>query len=145
MRDRDGRPLTEEGSWPEELATRPSWRRAATWRPRAGSIVDPRRQSLGAWGEGVGDTVVTSASIDTHHEFLQSPIHISDILYMNAALAVQTERIRAMTADEKVRVAHALWIQAREVLASGVRARNPQLSTTQVAERVRELMRDAGT
>jgi pyrroloquinoline quinone (PQQ) biosynthesis protein C len=79
-----------------------------------------------------------------HREFLHAPIHISDILHMNAALAVQTERIRAMTADEKVRVAHALWVQAREALASGVRARNPEYSTTQVAERVRELMRDAG-
>ena len=63
---------------------------------------------------------------------------------MNAALAFQIERIRGMTADEKVRVAHVLWAQARDTLASGVRARNPEFSTAQVADRVRELMSDVG-
>lgn len=59
---------------------------------------------------------------------------------MNAALAHQLERIRAMSADEKVRIAHALWLEARAVLAAGVRARNPEWSEERVAERVRELM-----
>lgn len=70
--------------------------------------------------------------------------HSGDIRRMNAALAFQIERIRGMTADEKVRVAHALWTQARDTLASGVRARNPEFSTAQVADRVRELMSDVG-
>ena len=76
--------------------------------------------------------------------FLHARIHTSDIPVMSAALVKQNERIRAMTADEKVRIAHALWTQARDTLASGVRARNPEYSTAQVARRVRELMSDAG-
>lgn len=64
---------------------------------------------------------------------------------MSHGLVRQTDRIRAMTADEKVRVAHALWIEARDVMASGVRARHPTWSTEHVAAAVRELMRDAGT
>lgn len=63
---------------------------------------------------------------------------------MNAALVRQTERIRAMTADEKFQVAHALWLEARDVITSGVRARHPAWSSEQVAAKVRELMRDAG-
>lgn len=49
-----------------------------------------------------------------------------------------------MSADEKVRISHELWLEAREVMSAGVRARHPEWSETQVAERVRELMRDAG-
>ena len=63
---------------------------------------------------------------------------------MNPALSHQQERIRAMSADEKVRVAHQLWVEARAVLAAGVRARYPHWSEQQVASRVRERMRDAG-
>ncbi|MBL0169828.1 MAG: hypothetical protein IPP90_03715 [Gemmatimonadaceae bacterium] len=63
---------------------------------------------------------------------------------MTDALFRQTDRIRAMTADEKVRVAQALWIEARDVMASGVQARHPTWTPEQVAEHVRELMRDAG-
>ena len=80
-----------------------------------------------------------------HAQLLHARSLGSDIPQMTTALAFQAERIRAMTADEKVRVAHALWVQTREVLSSGVRARNPEYSTAQVALRVRELMRDAGT
>jgi hypothetical protein len=63
---------------------------------------------------------------------------------MNAAIAHQTERIRAMTADEKFRITHALWMEARDVIAGGVRARHPDWSPEQVVAQVRELMRDAG-
>ncbi len=62
---------------------------------------------------------------------------------MNPALSHQLARIRAMSADEKVRIAHALWLEARAVLAAGIRARHPRWSEEQVAVRVRELMRDA--
>jgi hypothetical protein len=41
---------------------------------------------------------------------------------MNPALSHQLERIRAMSADEKVRISHDLWIEARAVLTAGVRA-----------------------
>jgi hypothetical protein len=63
---------------------------------------------------------------------------------MDTMLARQAERLRAMTADEKVRLSHALWLEARNVAAAGVRARHPDWSDEQVAAQVRELMRDAG-
>lgn len=55
-----------------------------------------------------------------------------------------TERFRAMTADGKVRLSHALWIETRNVTSAGVRARHPDWSDEQVVAQVRELMRDAG-
>jgi hypothetical protein len=58
--------------------------------------------------------------------------------------AFLNERFRTMSADEKVRLAHALWIETRNVTLAGVRARHPEWSDQQVAARVRELMRDAG-
>lgn len=64
---------------------------------------------------------------------------------MNPGLAHQTERLRAMSADEKVRLAHALWEEARRIAAAGVRAVHPEWSDERVAARVRELMRDAGS
>jgi hypothetical protein len=64
---------------------------------------------------------------------------------MTDASALQAERFRAMSADEKVRLSHALWIEARNVTAAGVRGRHPDWSDVQVAARVRELMRDAGS
>ena len=64
---------------------------------------------------------------------------------MTDVIAYQTQRIRAMTADEKVRLSHALWVQARNVMAGGVRGRHPEWTPEQVAARVRELMRDAGS
>jgi len=54
-------------------------------------------------------------------------------------LARQNERIRAMTADEKVRLSQALWREACNVAAAGVAARHPDWSAEQVAECVREL------
>lgn len=63
---------------------------------------------------------------------------------METNLARQTERIRAMTADEKVRISNALWFEARSVATAGERARHPEWSEEQLAVRVRELMRDAG-
>jgi hypothetical protein len=50
---------------------------------------------------------------------------------------VFAERLRAKTADEKVRLSHALWIEARNVTSAGVRARHPDWSDDQVVERVR--------
>ena len=59
---------------------------------------------------------------------------------MQAPLTHQTDRIRAMSADEKVRISQALWMEAREVTAAGVRARHPEWSAEAVASQVRELM-----
>lgn len=47
-----------------------------------------------------------------------------------------------MTADEKIRVSQALWEETWEVLAAGVRGRNPEWAESQVVTRVRELLRD---
>ncbi len=63
---------------------------------------------------------------------------------MTSAQASRIERLRAMTADEKVRLAHGLWIEAHRTLTAGVRATHPDWSDREVAVRVRELMRDAG-
>ncbi|MHB8839428.1 MAG: hypothetical protein ACYC7F_10810 [Gemmatimonadaceae bacterium] len=63
---------------------------------------------------------------------------------MQSMLARQNERIRAMTADEKVRLSQALWREAWSVAAAGVRARHPDWSAERVTERVREMMHDAG-
>lgn len=63
---------------------------------------------------------------------------------MDSTLALQTERFRTMSADEKVRLAHALWVEARKVMAAGVHAAHPEWSESKVLERVAELMRDGG-
>lgn len=63
---------------------------------------------------------------------------------MDSSRARQAERIREMTADQKVRLSHALWVEARNVMVAGVRARHPEWSDAQIAARVRELLRDAG-
>lgn len=49
-----------------------------------------------------------------------------------------------MSADDKVRVAQLLWRDARDAASAGVRREHPEWSAEQVAERVRDLMRDAG-
>ena len=61
---------------------------------------------------------------------------------MNTASDFQTRALRALTADEKVRVSHALWEETWEVLAAGVRGRHPEWTSAQVVTRVRELLRD---
>jgi hypothetical protein len=63
---------------------------------------------------------------------------------MSNVASILAERLRAMSADEKVRLSHALWIEARNVMSAGIRARHPDWSDEQVAEGVRELLRDAG-
>jgi hypothetical protein len=63
---------------------------------------------------------------------------------MDPVRARQIERIREMTADQRVKLSHSLWLQAWSAAAAGVRGRNPEWSDDQVNERVRELMRDAG-
>ena len=39
---------------------------------------------------------------------------------MDRVLQLQAERFRAMSADEKVRLSHALWLEARDVTAAMV-------------------------
>ncbi len=75
---------------------------------------------------------------------LASPARYARYCIMDTALTRQTERLRAMTADEKVRLSHALWLEARSVLAAGIRGTHPEWSDEKIVTRVRELMRDAG-
>lgn len=75
---------------------------------------------------------------------LASPARDARYCIMDTALTRQTERLRAMTADEKVRLSHALWLEARNVMVAGLRGTHPDWSDEQVVTRVRELMRDAG-
>jgi hypothetical protein len=55
----------------------------------------------------------------------------------------ETERLRRMSADEKVRVAQTLWRDTWNAAAAGVRARHPDWPEPQVQDGVRELMRGA--
>lgn len=61
---------------------------------------------------------------------------------MNTVIDIQARGLRAMTADEKIRVSQALWEETWEVLAAGVRGRHPEWTPEQVETRVRELLRD---
>lgn len=61
---------------------------------------------------------------------------IAEYSGLSDALLNQVERIRAMTADEKLRVSHMLWEEAWRVAAAGVRARHPDWSDAEVASGV---------
>lgn len=62
---------------------------------------------------------------------------------MDTVSDLQTRALRAMSADQKIRVSQALWEEAWEVLAAGVRGRHPEWTPAQVVARVQELLRDA--
>ena len=64
---------------------------------------------------------------------------------MSIVRDLETERLRQMTAEAKVRVSELLWHQAWAAAAAGVRARHPDWTESQVADGVRELMRAAGS
>lgn len=55
-----------------------------------------------------------------------------------------TQRLRMMSADEKVRLSHALWVEAWNVASAGIRGRHPDWPEERVMARLRELLRDAG-
>ena len=76
------------------------------------------------------------------HE-LATPVTQGRYSGMTTALDWQTERIRAMSADQKFQVSHALWLEAQRVMSAGVRANHPDWSDAEVASHVRLLMRDA--
>ena len=63
---------------------------------------------------------------------------------MTSVLDLELQRLRAMSATEKVAVMHALWRQAWSLTAAGVRSRHPEWSAEQVEAEVREVfLRDA--
>ena len=62
---------------------------------------------------------------------------------MSAAEDLHIRRLRELSADERVRLAHSLWLQAWEAAAAGERARHPAWTEDEIAAGVRELMRAA--
>jgi hypothetical protein len=50
-----------------------------------------------------------------------------------------------MTADEKVRLSHALWVETWHALAAGIEASHPDWPRERVRDRVRELIRGASS
>ena len=58
---------------------------------------------------------------------------------------IETAIIRRMTPARKLAVMHALWRQAWELKASGVRWQRPDWTREQVQARVREIFRGAAT
>lgn len=59
---------------------------------------------------------------------------------MDPVLTMQTAAFRGMTVEAKIRISEALWAEAREVTAAGVRERHPEWTEDRVAARVRDLM-----
>jgi hypothetical protein len=53
------------------------------------------------------------------------------------------ELVRALTAEQKLDVAHSLWNTAWELTAAGVRSREPHLSDEAIAARVRDIFSHA--
>jgi len=58
---------------------------------------------------------------------------------------IDTAILRRMTPGQKLAVMHALWVQAWELKAAGIRMQHPDWTDAQVQDRVRELFRDAGS
>jgi len=97
-----------------------------------------------SWRHGVFRSVEVSRALVLRAVALAPAILRGAYSGMQSLLPRQTDRIRAMTADEKVRLSQTLWREAWNVAAAGVRARHPDWSAERVAERVRELIHDAG-
>jgi hypothetical protein len=64
------------------------------------------------------------------------------LLRMRTADDIELQRLRDMTASEKVAVMHSLWRQAWALKAAGVRALHPEWSAEQVEASVRSLFAD---
>jgi hypothetical protein len=60
------------------------------------------------------------------------------------ALDLQTQLVRAMTPEEKIRRAAEMYLAAWELKAAWIRQQQPELSEAEVQDSVRALFRDAG-
>jgi hypothetical protein len=58
---------------------------------------------------------------------------------------IDTAILRRMTPERKLAVMHALWLQAWDLKWAGIRLQHPEWTDDRVADRVRELFRDAGS
>jgi hypothetical protein len=64
---------------------------------------------------------------------------------MDSVLDLEVERLRQMTASQKIAVMNSLWRQAWSLKAAGVRAQHPNWPADRVAAAVREIFRDDRT
>ena len=62
-----------------------------------------------------------------------------------SAVDLQVQLVRAMTAEQKLRLSQALRDAAWEFKAAWIRSNQPELSEPAVQEAVRRLFRDAST
>jgi hypothetical protein len=58
---------------------------------------------------------------------------------------VETAILRRLTPAQKLAVMHALWSQAWDLKAAGVRMQHPDWTTEQISARVREFFRGASS
>lgn len=58
---------------------------------------------------------------------------------MTSVLDLELQRLRSMTASEKVAVMQSLWRQAWSLKHSGVRAQHPEWTPVQVEDEVRAI------
>lgn len=58
---------------------------------------------------------------------------------MTSVLDLELQRLRAMTASEKVAVMQSLWRQAWSLKSAGVRAQHPEWTLEQVESAVRTI------
>lgn len=58
---------------------------------------------------------------------------------MASVLDLELERLRAMTASEKVAVMHSLWRQAWSLKTGGIRGSHPEWTLEQVQAEVRAI------
>ena len=56
----------------------------------------------------------------------------------------QTQLIRAMTPEQKLRASEALYAAAWDLKAAWIRSRHPELSESEIQDQVRGLFRDTG-
>lgn len=64
---------------------------------------------------------------------------------MDTVDEIETAILRHLTPTQKVAVMDALWRQAWDLKAAGVRQQHPEWTTQQVQARVREIFRGATT
>jgi hypothetical protein len=70
---------------------------------------------------------------------LREARHRIQIRRVTASDAIETAILRRMTAAQKLAVLHALWRQAWELKAAGIRVQHPEWTHQQVEARVRDI------
>ena len=75
----------------------------------------------------------------------RNPPHISDMLADEQPGPDQIAALKAMTGEQRLRVAESLYWTARKLKAAGVRAQHPEWPEERVQEEVRRIFLHAGT